>query len=147
MSNQISVNQVLPRRLAVVREQTELHLLSAVIPNLLKEVYSFLKDAPVVQTGQNVVLYMDAKPTIEVGVEVSGPFERSGRVFPSLTPGGMTVSMEHQGPYAGLPATHQAIKSFCAGTGRIPVGPNWEIYGDWEKDQQKLRTQVFYLVL
>lgn len=147
MLNQIHVNQVLPRRLAVVREQTEFRLLGAVIPKLLDEVYSFLKEAPVTQTGQNIVLYFDAKPTIEVGVEVSGPFERWGRVVPSSTPGGMTVSMEHQGPYTDLPAAHKAIRRFCAETGRTPVGPNWEIYGDWEEDQQKLRTQVFYLVL
>ena len=147
MSNQMSVIQVLPRRLAVVREQTERCLLGAVIPTLLAEVYSFLKDAPVTQTGQNIVLYLDAKPTIEVGVEVSGPFERSGRVVPSSTPGGLTISMVHEGPYANLPAAHQAIRRFCAETGRRPVGPNWEIYGDWEEDQEKLRTQVFYLVL
>jgi effector-binding domain-containing protein len=147
MLNEIHLSQVLPRRLAVVREQTEFRLLGAVIPKLLDEVYSFLKDAPVTRTGQNIVLYLDAKPTIEVGVEVSGPFDRSGRVLPSSTPGGMTVSMEHRGPYANLPAAHQAIQRFCAETGRRPVGPNWEIYADWEEDPEKLRTQVFYLVL
>ena len=52
----------------------------------------------------------------------------------------------HIGSYAKLAAAHQAIKSWCAATGRAIGACSWEIYGDWTNDETLLETNVVYLL-
>lgn len=146
MSHQISVVDVAPRPLAVVRERTAWEELPSTIVRLLDQVYAFLKTASVVQNGHNIVVYLDNTPSVEIGVEVSGTFEPEGNVVASTTPAGRAASAQHVGPESGLPATHQAVRSWCSQNGHEIAGPNWEIYGDWEEDPAKRRTEVLYLL-
>jgi effector-binding domain-containing protein len=52
----------------------------------------------------------------------------------------------HFGPYDQLRAAHQAVRRWCAASGREIALPFWEIYGHWEDDPAKLRTDVLYLL-
>jgi effector-binding domain-containing protein len=79
-------------------------------------------------------------------VQVIGPFEREGEVSYTETPAGEVAMTTHVGSYAGLAGAHQAVHSWCAATGRSLGGCSWEIYGDWTDDEEKLETQVVYLV-
>lgn len=38
------------------------------------------------------------------------------------------------------------LEQWCARNGREPAGVNWEIYGDWEDDPAKRRTDVYFLL-
>ncbi len=67
------------------------------------------------QTGHNIMLYRDDVPNVEVGVQVSGPFdERPGA--PSELPAGRVATTVHRGPYGGLEEAHAAVRAWCAVT-------------------------------
>ena len=52
------------------------------------------------QVGRNVMLYKDDRPAVEVGVELLGPLEPSGRVSLSALPAGRAATTTDHGPTA-----------------------------------------------
>ena len=118
----------------------------------MDEVYRFVRSRPRLATGgeaelwQNVMLYKDDRPDVEVGVLVAGSFEPGGRVIASELPGGEIARAIHRGEYARLGATHDAVLDQVAAHGREPAGPRWEIYGHWREDPSELETEVFWLL-
>jgi effector-binding domain-containing protein len=117
---------------------------------MLDEVYAAVKAAGRAGRGedrwQNVMLYKDDVPNVEVGVLAAGPFSGAGNVISSALPAGVTVAATHRGPYAGLDLAHRAIRDWCATHGRQLAGPRWEIYGHWREDPSELETEIYYLV-
>ena len=107
---------------------------------LLDEVYRFVRGHEELATGdgterwQNVMLYKDDRPDVEVGVLAARSFEPEGRVISSLLPGGEAATAIHRGDYAGLGASHDAVRADVAACGRDLAGPRWEIYGHWRED-------------
>ena len=146
MSLPVEVVEVVPRRLAVVRQQTDFQALSELVPALMGEVWAVLRAAPSARPGHNVAVYLPNVSMIEAGAEVSGPFQPDGRVTTSETPSGMAAVAEHRGPYAELGQAHDAIRGWSAGTGRKLLGPHWEIYSHWDADPLKQWTRVYYLI-
>jgi effector-binding domain-containing protein len=134
------------RPTAVVAQATTWAEFPTLWMQLLDQVYAFLKEGRVVQTGHNVMLYKDDVPNVEVGVEVDASFAPVGRVTPSILPAGEVATTLHQGSYAGLDGAHRAIHAWCAANGRALDSPRWEIYGDWHEDPARLETEVFYLL-
>jgi effector-binding domain-containing protein len=131
--------------LASVTQRVPRAELSRWAPELLGRVWAFLKTAPLQQAGHNVCIYR--KPTsdsieLEAGVQVSTTFEAQGGVACSRTPAGGAAHIVHIGPYHELGKAHDALSAFCAAQG-FPVGVHWEVYGDWEEDPSKLRTDVY----
>ncbi len=118
----------------------------------MDEVYGFVRTRTHLATGdgaelwQNVMLYKDDRPDVEVGVLVSGSFEPEGRVIASELPGGEVATANHRGDYARLGVTHDAVRDQVAAHGRELAGPRWEIYGHWREDPSKLETEVFWLL-
>ncbi len=39
-----------------------------------------------------------------------------------------------------------ALERWCREAGRRPAGVNWEVYGDWDEDPAKRRTDVYCLL-
>jgi effector-binding domain-containing protein len=113
---------------------------------LLDEVYTFVRGGGAAQTGHNVMLYRDDVPNVEVGVQVSGTFEPSGRVVPSVLPAGEIATALHRGPYDALEEAHLAVRTWCAARRHALTGVRWEIYGDWHEDPDDLETEVCYLL-
>ena len=113
---------------------------------MLDEVYGFVRGGGTTQTGHNIMLYRDDVPTVEVGVQVDGPFVASGRVTPSELPAGRVATTVHRGAYDGLGAAHQAVHTWCAAHGHELTRTRWEIYGDWRDDPTALETEINYLV-
>src|SRR5262249_28162531 len=64
----------------------------------------------------------------------------------SSTPAGLVATTAHFGPYARLGEAHQAILRWCADHGYKLAGPSWEVYGHWDDDPAKLRTDIYYLL-
>ena len=131
---------------AVVELATTWAEFPRVWPLLLDEVYAFVRGGGASQAGHNIMLYRDDVPNVEVGIQVAGPFEPSGRVRPSELPAARVATTIHRGPYDGLDAAHTAVRAWSLARGHTLTGTRWEIYGDWREDPQELETEVSWVV-
>ena len=147
----VDVGTVAPRLTAVVAEATTWEQYPQVWPRLLDEVYGFVRPRPELggpdpgERWQNVMLYKDAVPNVEVGVLVSSSFRPEGRVVVSELPGGEVARTIHRGSYAGLGAAHEAVQRFAASSGRELAGPRWEIYGHPDEGRDP-DVEIVYLL-
>lgn len=140
------------RPTAVVARTTTWKQFPTVWGPLLDQVYGFVRSRTDLATGdgaelwQNVMLYKDDRPDVEVGVLVSGVFQPEQPVIASELPGGEVATATHRGDYARLGVTHDAVREHVASHGRELAGPRWEIYGHWRPDPSELETEVFWLL-
>jgi effector-binding domain-containing protein len=140
------------RPTAVVAQTTTRSEFPKLWGQLLGRVYEFVRPRPELATGdgderwQNVMLYKDQRPDVEVGVLVSGLFETEGSVIPSALPAGEVATATHRGDYGKLGDTHKAVRDYAAAHGRELAGPCWEIYGHAPPDPSEAETQVFWLL-
>jgi effector-binding domain-containing protein len=140
------------RPTAVVAQTTTWPEFPKLWGKLLGEVYEFVRHRPELATGdgdelwQNVMLYKDQTPDVEVGVLVSGPFSPEGRVVLSVLPAGEVATAIHRGDYAKLGVTHEAVREYAAAHRRELAGPCWEIYGHAPPDPSEAETDVFWLL-
>jgi effector-binding domain-containing protein len=140
------------RLTAVVSQTTTWTEFPKLWGQLLGEVYEFVRARPELATGncderwQNVMLYKDQRPDVEVGVLVSRLFQAEGWVMPSALPAGEVAAATHHGDYAELGATHDAVRDYAAVHGRELAGPCWEIYGHAPPDPSEAETEVFWLL-
>jgi len=142
----VSVKTVAAQQTAVIAAATTWAEFPTLWPTLLDEVYAFVRSGGATQDGHNVMLYRDDVPNVEVGVQVAGPFEPTGRVVPSLLPAGEVASTVHRGPYDALEEAHVALKAWCQSHRHTLTKVRWEIYGDWHEDPADLETEVCYLL-
>jgi effector-binding domain-containing protein len=111
---------------------------------LLDQVWDALHAAGVTSGCPNVMLYLDDLPRVEIGVRYDGP-PLAEPVVASELPGGRVAWTVHRGPYAGLGAAHDAVKTWCARSGLRLGGPRWEVYGPHHDDPARLEVEVCYL--
>jgi effector-binding domain-containing protein len=109
---------------------------------LLDEVWAVIRAGGAEKAGHNVMLYKDDRPSVEVGVQVAGPFEPVGRVVPSALPAGRVAATVHRGSYAGLGAAHDAVHRWATDNGHTLTGVRWEIYGDPSPDDPSAPVAV-----
>jgi effector-binding domain-containing protein len=137
-----------PRVLAAISAATAPQVLGADIVRLLNVVWPVLREQGV-RTDHNIVVYRSGAGgtlTVDVGVEVLSSFEDRGPVRHVLTPSGEVATTAHFGEYSDMGRAYSALERWCADHGRSPAGVNWEIYGDWEEDPAKRRTDVYFLI-
>jgi effector-binding domain-containing protein len=140
------------RPTAVVAQTTTWSEFPNLWGSLLSQVYEFVRPRPELATGeggqrwQNVMLYKDQRPDVEVGVLVSGRFHADGAVIPSVLPAGDVATATHRGDYASLGVTHEAVREYAAAHGRELAGPCWEIYGHAPPAPSQAETEVFWLL-
>ena len=146
MTDLVRLETVEPKTSAVVRRVASQDQLSKVIPEGCGEVWTFIRESAIPHYGLNLALYLDGAIHLECGVLVARTFTDSGSVVCSSTPGGQVATAALIGPYHRLGETHQAILDWCIAQGHTLAGPSWEIYGHWDDDPSKLRTDVFYLL-
>src|SRR5579863_8502631 len=129
----VTVQTVEPTPTAVVAEATTWAEFPKMWLPMLDKVWGFLRGgAPegLYEQGHNVMLYKDDVPNVEVGVQVTGSFDRAGDVVASALPGGLVATATHTGPVAAIGDTHQAVRQWSEANGYRLAGPRWEIYGD-----------------
>jgi effector-binding domain-containing protein len=149
MQYEVVIRTVAAQPIVAARQRTTFAAISRAIGTLLNGPWAFLNEHPDLRSdGHNVAVYRDMADggSIEVGVQVTQPFEDSDIVVCSTTPGGTVATTAHYGPYSELGAAHDAVMAWCRQHGYQTVMPFWEIYGDWEEDPAKLRTDVLYLL-
>jgi effector-binding domain-containing protein len=140
------------RPTAVVAQTTTWAEFPKLWGQLLGQVYEFVRPRPELasrdgdELWQNVMLYKDQQPDVEVGVLVSGPFQAEGPVIPSALPAGEVATATHRGDYAKLGVTHEAVRDYAAAHGRELAGACWEIYGHARPDPSEAETEVFWLL-
>lgn len=113
---------------------------------MLDEVWDCLRAAGITGGCPNLMLYLDDRPGVEVGVITSLEVELTGRVTRSSLPAGSAATVRHHGPYQELGRAHDAVLSWCAEQGCRPAGPRWEVYGPHRDDPAELTVQVGYLL-
>jgi effector-binding domain-containing protein len=146
MDYAITTVTVAPRPTAVLTATTTWDEYPRLWRRLLDEVHAgvvWLGDGP---KGRNVMFYKDDLPRVEVGVELDQPAELGGRVTRSALPAGEVAMTVHRGSYDALGSAHDAVRRWCTGHGRVPVGPRWEIYGHWHNDPSTVKTEIYYLL-
>jgi len=145
----VQLNQLESVPLAVVRRQANARDLARVVPECCGLVWNVVR-AQKTEAGRHVAIYWDGSIRLEVGVELLGPFAEHGEVVRSATPAGAVASATHFGPYGGLGAAHDAVRRWCKANSHRLAGPNWEIYGHWQRewnaDPSRVRTDVYYLL-
>jgi effector-binding domain-containing protein len=137
-----------PRPLAAIRARIPRDRVGENIIRLLDAIWPVLRAQGAV-TGHNVVIYQDAEDavlTVDVGVEVPAGFRADGDVRPAATPAGEAATTAHLGDYSRLGDAYTALEQWCASNRRRPAGVNWEVYGDWDDDPGKVRTDVYFLL-
>src|SRR5262252_5076800 len=151
MGYQIELIHSEPILTAVIRGQVPAKELPRFVPAACGEVWSFIRAKGLPRPGRHMALYLDAEGAVEVGAEVSEPFDGNERVHCSQLPAGPVATTVHFGPYGRLSEAHKAIRQWCAEHGHQCSGVSWEIYGHWEEswntDSSKIRTDIFYLLL
>jgi effector-binding domain-containing protein len=141
-----------PRPTIVIPEVTTWPEYPGLWRQLLDEIYAFVRSdagfGPERPPGgwQNVMLYLDDRPSVEVGVLAPGPFTPQGRIIASHLPGGPVATAVHHGEYEHLGRTHDAVREFAERQGRELAGPLWEVYGHWREDPAELETEIYYLL-
>ena len=152
MASSISVQQVQPRKLAVVRREVELGSIGSAWGPALAKVWPVILKQPGLWTGgHNIFLYhhpaeMKAPMVCEFGVEVTRAFETAGEVYAAETPEGEAAVALHRGAYDRMRETHKAIHAWMAANGRDSAGLSWEIYGDPSPDPAATETTIVYLL-
>jgi effector-binding domain-containing protein len=138
-----------PTPTAIVAEETTWDAFASRWPELLEEVWAFLRRAGL-ETGRNVMLYKDDLPHVEVGAEVREPFAPEGRVVPSSLPAGLAAKTIQRGPPSpeGIAEAHARVHEWCRATGHELERTRWEVYGHWrdEADPADYEIEVYWLV-
>jgi effector-binding domain-containing protein len=143
---QIELRAVEAQPTAVVRRRANCNELSRVVPQGCGEVWAYFRSAGLPKPGRNLAYYPGTAGDVECGAEVDGPFPGNSAVVCSSTPAGLVATTAHWGPYDRLGEAHEAVRRWCADHGHALCGESWELYGHWDDDPAKLRTDVFYLL-
>jgi effector-binding domain-containing protein len=75
-----------------------------------------------------------------------GDFEERGPVGRITTPAGEVATVAHFGEYSDMGGAYAALDQWCTANDRRQAGVNWEVYGDWDDDPAKRRTDVYKLL-
>ena len=140
---------VTPRLVAGVRAQVARGQVGAEFRRYLDQVYAAARDGSLKLDGQNVFIYRAATEeslTVDFCVGVTEPFTAVGNVMPLETPHGVAARTTHHGDYGAIRHANSAIHAWCGAHERVRAGPSWEVYGHWDPDPTRLRTDVYYLL-
>lgn len=134
----VEILQVPEQLIAAVRGPATMATLPANIRALFDQFYAGFQG----KAGLNIVYYPGG---------VCGEFEISCGVLVAdggtgSLPGGAVATTVYMGPYDQMKPAHEAIHRWVRENGRKIAGPSWEVYGHWNEDPAKLRTDIYYLL-
>lgn len=150
MTLEVELVEVEERPMAAVRARLAMTDIPDKIFPLMDRVWAFIRNNGIEGFGHNIWLYgtpSGGEVDVEIGVQVPESFEAVDDIVCSRTPAGKAARAVHMGDYAALPRVNQALVSWCHENGQTLAGRCWEIYGDWEEDPAKRRTDVYHLIV
>jgi effector-binding domain-containing protein len=145
----VSVVRLEPTFIAAVRHRTTFAALPRDIRSYFDVVYAAVRDGAVKPSGHNVAIYRNASDQgvdVECGVHVATKFMDIGPVECRELPRGEAATTVHWGPYERLGEAHDRVASWALENGRVRAGVVWEVYGDWNDDPAKVRTDIYHLL-
>ena len=105
---------------AAVRLTASSAELPQVIGDVCGEILAYFDKQGIQPAGHPVVVYhnldMEALD-VEIGIPVSQPIARDGRIDLSVLPGGSVLYTEHEGPYSTMESTYQEILEYLMEVG------------------------------
>ena len=145
---EVEVKTAGPQPMATVSGSSTMRELPRNIRKLFDQFYAKPPDPP---RGLNIVYYhgQSERDLFANGGEM--PIE-CGTLMPSMdsanrsTPAGRVVTVAYFGAYQGLAEAYDALLAYCRAHKLERAGPFWEVYGHWNDDPAKLRTDVFMLL-
>lgn len=146
---QVGEVTVSARPVAGVRAQVPRGRVGQEFGRHLDQVYAAGRTGVIQLDGQNIFIYRSATEhelVVDFCVGVKAPFAPVGSVVPLETPSGRAAMTTHIGDYGRLGEAVAAIVAWCQANGLKRAGPSWEVYGHWDPDPAKLRTDVYYLL-
>ena len=145
VTHQVRMENAAARPLAAISTTASPDRLGAVIIATLDRIWPALRSQGV-RTGHNVVIYRgltEGSLAIDVGVEVFGDVAANGEIRPTGTPSGEAATVAHFGEYSQMDPAYKALELWCADNDRQRTGVSWEVYGDWDDDPAKRRTDIY----
>jgi effector-binding domain-containing protein len=154
----VSVVRLEPTFIAAVRHRTTFAALPREIRSYFDVVYAAVRDGAVKPFGHDVAvkpfghdvaIYRNASEhgvDVECGVRVATKFADVGPVECRELPRGEAATTTHWGAYQRLAEAHDRVTAWAAESGRLLAGVVWEVYGDWDDDPAKVRTDVYHLL-
>lgn len=101
--------------------------------------------------GHNFVLYSNETKeggTLLVGVLDRQPGGADPDVKAAHTPGGRVITAPHIGDYAQMRSTYDVLHAEVKAKGMKRIWMSLEVYGDWDNDPAKVRTDLYlYLAI
>jgi effector-binding domain-containing protein len=96
--------------------------------------------------GHNFILYRDNTRegvAMTVGVLDRQPGGADPEVKPAQIPGGRVITATHWGDYGKMKSTYDMMEAEIKAKGLKRVPKSLEIYGDWNDDPTKVRTDLY----
>ena len=96
--------------------------------------------------GHNFILYSDwtkDSVTLLVGVLDRQPGGADPDVKPAHIPGGRVITTPYFGDYSQMGSTYDALHAAVKAKGLRQINRSLEIYGDWNDDPAKVRTDIY----
>jgi effector-binding domain-containing protein len=146
MSDTPEITTIAPVLLALTEAELPRSEISARIRGMFDVAYSWLRSAEVRQTGHNYAVYDQCTKQslrVRVGFPVSVPFLDSALVKCVEFSPGRAAHAIHIGSYNSLHVTYRILTEWCLKEGVQLSGESWEIYGDWNDDPSKLKTDLY----
>jgi len=140
---EISVETRPEQHAAVVRAVVPLDELAGFLGAAFGEVGVVLAQQNLFPTGPPFGRYRLVPDGFDVaaGFTTTAEVRPSGRVEPTLLPGGDIAETVHVGSYEGIADAYRAVAAWVDAEGREPTGDPWEIYLD-DPDVAAPRTVV-----
>ena len=148
MAHDVRTKHAAARPLAAIHATTTKPQLGADIVRLLDKIWPVLREQGI-RTGHNVVIYHSGDGhslDVDVGVEAFTDFTDHVDVRRTSTPSGDVATTAHFGDYSEMAPAYAALEQWCNANGRQRTGVSWEVYGDWDDDPVKRRTDLYFLL-
>ena len=146
VTHQVRLENAAARPLAAISTTASPDRLGPVIIAALDKIWPVLRGQGV-RAGHNVVIYRgltEGSLIIDVGVEVFGGLAVDGEIRLTGTPSGEVATVAHFGDYSQMDPAYKTLERWCADNERRRTGVSWEVYGDWEDDPAKRRTDIYF---
>ncbi len=99
--------------------------------------------------GHNFILYTHETKegaTLLVGVLDRQPGGADPDVKAAHIPGGRVITATHWGDYANMRSTYEVLHAEVKAKGLKRIWTSLEIYGDWNNDPSKVRTDLYLYI-
>ncbi len=145
MEYAVTLEQRAEQPAAVVRGHVDVEELPAFLGGAFGEVGAALGAQRLVPAGPPFGRYriVDGGFDVEAGFPASSAVAATGRVEPTVLPGGPVATTMHVGSYDGVSAAYAAVQEWVGSSGYVVAGDPWECYLD-EPDVAEPRTLVCF---